>query len=49
MGYEPAVVTDSTKPEGVAIRRADPNRMLGYYQPQIGLREGISDVLDWLR
>lgn len=47
-GYNPPIVTDETKPEGVLARYAETTRMRRYYKPQIGLREGLKRVLDYV-
>lgn len=39
--YDPQIVTDESKPEGVHARYADPAEMLHYYQPVVSLREGL--------
>jgi nucleoside-diphosphate-sugar epimerase len=45
-GYEPEIRALSDKPQGVAYRVGDPNRMmLGYYQPVITLEQGLRRAL----
>jgi nucleoside-diphosphate-sugar epimerase len=44
-GYEPTIVTDVTKPEGVQNRWADTARMWRYYQPKVSLTDGLTRVL----
>lgn len=45
VGYEPAVVTDPSKPVGVMHRRGDPQRMLRYHQPKVALVDGIKTTV----
>lgn len=45
-GYSPEIRVLSDKPAGVAYRVGDPERMLGYYMPQVLLPEGVSRALD---
>lgn len=44
-GYEPAIVTDVTKPEGVQNRWCDTARMWRYHQPRVSLTDGLTRVL----
>jgi len=44
-GYEPTIVTDVTKPEGVQNRWCDTARMWRYHQPKVSLTEGLTRVL----
>jgi UDP-glucose 4-epimerase len=44
-GYEPTIVTDVTKPEGVQNRWCDTARMWRYYQPKVTLTDGLTRVL----
>jgi UDP-glucose 4-epimerase len=44
-GYEPEIVTDRSKPEGVMSRWCDTGRMFRYYQNRVTLTEGLSRVL----
>jgi nucleoside-diphosphate-sugar epimerase len=48
-GYEPEIVNDATKPEGVHARFGDPTRMLAYHTPRVGLEEGMARVLRYVR
>ena len=48
-GYEPAIVNDATKPEGVHSRFGDTSLMSKYYQPRVGLIEGMGRVLAYVR
>ena len=48
VGYEPIVVTDATKPQGVSQRYADTTRMRKVYIPTITLRDGLAEVLEAL-
>ncbi len=43
--YDPLIVTDTSKPEGVAKRWASTARMARYYRPTIPLLEGLDRVL----
>jgi nucleoside-diphosphate-sugar epimerase len=43
--YDPEIVTDTMKPEGVLTRWADVGRMSRYYQPRVSLTEGLRRVL----
>lgn len=45
VGYEPKIVTDESKPEGVKRRYAATGRMSLYYAPKVALREGLARVL----
>lgn len=44
-GYEPEVVADTAKPEGVLTRWADTSRMSRYYHPRVSLKDGLQRVL----
>lgn len=48
-GYEPAIVNDASKPEGVHSRFGDTSQMSKYYQPRVGLVEGMGRVLAYVR
>lgn len=48
-GYEPEIVNDATKPEGVHSRFGDPTQMATYYKPRVGLAEGMQRVLEYVR
>jgi hypothetical protein len=39
------IVNDSTKPEGVFARVADPYELLKWYEPKISLEDGIERML----
>lgn len=45
-GYDPPIITDETKPEGVANRYADVSYMSTYYTPTISLKEGLRRVME---
>lgn len=45
VGYHPEIVTDPSKPQGVAKRWSDTSRMSIYYTPKISLREGMERVV----
>lgn len=45
-GYDPKIITDTSKPEGVFHRVCDPHNMLKYYAPKISLTDGIRRALD---
>jgi nucleoside-diphosphate-sugar epimerase len=47
-GYNPKIVTDESKPEGVHARYADPSEMLQYYRPRVTLYQGLQKVMDSL-
>jgi nucleoside-diphosphate-sugar epimerase len=49
IGYRPVITTDESKPEGVMSRYSDPSRMLAIYQPTVGLRDGLAQVIDSIR
>lgn len=40
-GYAPRILTDATRPAGVAWRIGDPSRMRDIYTPRIDLAEGV--------
>ena len=44
--YDPAFVTDITKPEGVLTRYADIEKMAHFYEPRVPLREGLAKVME---
>jgi UDP-glucose 4-epimerase len=44
-GYNPEIVTDESKPEGVMTRFADTTRMLKFYVPRVPLGDGLGRVL----
>lgn len=44
-GYQPTIVNDASKPEGVHTRYGGTAEMARYYTPTVGLREGLSRVL----
>lgn len=44
-GYDPKIVTDTNKPEGVLTRWADVGRMARYYTPRVSLGDGLERVL----
>ena len=50
-GRSPELVFDTSKPEGAAVKSADPSRLRGIvgadYAPSISLREGITEMVDW--
>lgn len=46
MDYDPDIVTDAAKPEGVFVRVGDPTLMNRYYKLKVGLVEGIQSVID---
>lgn len=48
VGYEPEIVTDPTKPEGVGNRRSDTARSAFYYEPKVVLWDGLTRVINWL-
>lgn len=45
-GYEPAIHVLADKPAGVAYRVGDPERMVHFYIPQVGLEQGIVRALE---
>lgn len=45
VGYEPVIITDETKPQGVSARFCDPAKMLAVYQPKVSLSEGLARVI----
>jgi nucleoside-diphosphate-sugar epimerase len=45
VGYQPRFEYLADKPAGVAYRVGDPDRMLEFYEPKIGLPEGIRRAL----
>lgn len=45
-GYDPVVVTDTDKPQGVTSRYANIERMFSIYLPRISLEEGIARMVD---
>lgn len=45
-GYEPTIITDPSKPEGVAVRYADVTKMREVYEPKISLIDGLTRVMD---
>ena len=47
IGHEAAIVTDTTKPEGVFARVGDCRKMFEYYRPKISLDEGIARAFDY--
>lgn len=44
-GYEPAIHADPARPQGVAYRVGDPERMTHFYVPQVSLEQGIVRAL----
>jgi GDP-L-fucose synthase len=48
-GYEPAIVNDASKPEGVHSRYGSTAQMSRYWQPVIGLQQGLERVLEYSR
>jgi nucleoside-diphosphate-sugar epimerase len=51
-GKHPKVIFDPRKPEGRFRKCADPTllrKITGNYQPQIGLRQGIEEMVGWYR
>jgi nucleoside-diphosphate-sugar epimerase len=48
-GYEPAIVNDASKPEGVHARFGGTAEMSKYYTPKIGLAEGMERVVRFAR
>lgn len=46
VGYEPEIVNDDSKPEGVMSRVCDPMRMLGYYVPSVTMERGFARVIE---
>lgn len=48
-GYDPRIVTDISKPVGVAARWADVTRMNEYYKPTITLKTGLARVLEGMK
>jgi nucleoside-diphosphate-sugar epimerase len=48
-GYEPAIVNDASKPEGVHARFGGTTEMSKYYMPRIGLVEGMTRVVEYAR
>ncbi len=49
VGYDPQIVNDISKPEGVHSRWGDPTLMRSYYQPKVGLRDGLMRELQYVR
>jgi nucleoside-diphosphate-sugar epimerase len=49
IGHRADVVNDSSKPEGVFARVANPYRMFQYYRPKITLERGIQIVYQYQR
>jgi UDP-glucose 4-epimerase len=47
--YEPEIVNDATKPEGVHSRFGDTSQMAKYYEPKVGLVQGMGRVLEYVR
>lgn len=45
VGYEPRIVHDAAKPVGVLTRFADTVRMRHYYEPSVGLRDGLERLV----
>ena len=45
VGYDPAIVSDASKPEGVKRRWADTARQALYFEPYVQLRYGLARVL----
>jgi nucleoside-diphosphate-sugar epimerase len=51
-GRAPKVIFDASKPEGRFRKSADATRlrhMTGHYRPQVSLREGIEEMIDWYK
>lgn len=48
IGHKAEIVSDTTKPEGVFSRVADPYKMLQMFKPKVSLEEGIRRVADHL-
>jgi UDP-glucose 4-epimerase len=48
-GYEPAIVNDASKPEGVHSRFGDTAQMSKYFKPRVGLTQGMERVLGYVR
>ena len=51
-GRHPKVVFDRSKPDGLARKSADATRLrslTGQYEPQVSLRAGIEEMVDWYR
>ena len=49
VGYEPQIENLRDKPMGVLNRYADTSRMRRYYEPQVGLKDGLARVIDFIR
>jgi hypothetical protein len=48
-GYNPVIENLADKPQGVQNRWADTGRMFRYHRPAVGLRDGLSMVIDHLK
>ena len=48
-GYEPEIVNDPTKPEGVFARWGDNQRMLRYHKPEVSLPQGLKWTMDEIK
>lgn len=48
-GYSPEIVVRGDRPEGVAHRRGDNQRMLRYFQPTVRLEQGLQWTMDSLK
>jgi GDP-L-fucose synthase len=48
VGYEPRIMNDAAKPQGVDSRVATVQRLSRYYRPVVSLREGLTRILESL-
>jgi len=49
VGYSPHILHRVDKPVGVTSRVADVTRMRQFYEPKVGLREGLERVVNFIR